>query len=487
MTAESGRHGRKPSLDEFGEQLHAFLEHVQRETNVPGIAAAVSLEGARVFASAGTLALDSVDPLTRHTRFHLGCITKLYVSIVILELVRSGSLDLDAALEAYLPELAGCTHGKCVTLAHLLSHTSGYRGSSIHEPGTLQMDWHDLVEWLRSTPRHFEPGTVFSYEHTETVIAAEVVRRVTGRSALAHVRARLFEPLGLTGDALAGTGPGAAAGQHVLDPATRRFKQVHWADLAASAGPPPAIWEAAFSPDSMSLDALLATAELIIGQSRPRTDLEAALAPATLNLLQRPAVAVPRLTSGPLAETAPAAFGLGAGRWRDGFYGIGGSTYGQCQGFRFDAHLGAAVAVGVNVLQPYLRDLVIGRICEALAAPDGDGMAECDLEVDLAALSGDYRGPGTSRVLASFADDRLELVFESAATPLRLRAEVSRGTDGGLRLSCVSPQLSIGFFWEPDGCNVGLMVGVHAYKRVPPCPARGERADEPASNGETRK
>src|SRR5690606_38097267 len=365
-----------------------------------------------------------------------------------------------------LPARRGTMHGETVTLSHLLSHTSGYRGLNVMEPGTLSMRWDDLVEHLGSAPQHFTPGTVFSYEHSESVVVGEIVRRVTGESATALISETIFARLGLTPHTLGNGDAPFAAGQHVLDPSTRRFKQVRWSDLAAagvSALPPE--WEAAFSRHALSVEALVSIAELVMGQHGSLLR-RAPLSAATLSLLQRQAVEIVPVIGGPLAETLPATFGLGASRWRDGFCGIAGATYGQCQGFRFDARTGIAVAVGVNAQQRYLRDLVIGRICETLAgAGTEDASPTPPPDFDLEDAAGEYHGARNDRLLVDVDDGRLAIVLESGALPMKIRAEVVRGPEGRLVLSSPLPELAVGLF-RTDDDDFGIMIGVSAYRRV---------------------
>jgi len=447
---------------ELRRSLHAFLAHVQRETRVPGIAVALSIEGARIGASIGVAALGRDEPITTATPFHLGCITKLLLSIVVLELASQGRLDLGTPVEDYLPELRGTIHGNAVTLSHLLSHTSGYRGLNIMAPGTLSMRWSDLVDYLRSAPRHFTPGTVFSYEHSESVVVGEIIRRVTGESAAGLISETIFARLGLAPRALGNDdGTPSAAGRHVLDPATRRFEPVRWPGLGAGELAPE--WEAAFSKDALSVAALVTIAELVMGQHGSLVR-HAPLSAATLAMLQRPVVEIVPVIGGALAETLPTTFGLGAAHWRDGFCGIAGATYGQCQGLRFDARTGIAVAVGINAQQRYLRDLVIGRICERLA---GTRAAAQVAPPDFAFedVVGEYHGARNDRLLADVDDGRLVLVLESAAAPMKIRAEIVRASDGRLVLSSPVPELSLGVF-RTDDDDYGIMIGVSAYRRV---------------------
>jgi CubicO group peptidase (beta-lactamase class C family) len=50
---------------------------------------------------------------------------------------------------------------------------------------------------LRAAPPLFAPGSVFSYEHTESVLLAEIVRRSTGRASLELIAEQLLAPLGI--------------------------------------------------------------------------------------------------------------------------------------------------------------------------------------------------------------------------------------------------------------------------------------------------
>jgi CubicO group peptidase (beta-lactamase class C family) len=457
-----------PKTDSLQEQLNGFLAHVHRETRVPGIGAAISVQGRRIHSSVGVLAKDEEEPLTKDSEFHLGCITKLFVSVVVLELVWEKVLDLTASLGEYLPELRNTAHGKSVTLAHLLSHTSGYRGLNIFEHNVLAMDWSALIDYLHAAPQDFLPGTVFNYEHSEAVLAGEIVRRATGKSVIAHIDQRIFEAAGISVGIVEPRRRTSKlqVGQHLADPKVQ-YKQVFLGDLIGDSSTAlSSIWESSFSKYSVSLDGLLAITEYLMGQSTRLGVDGPAMSASTLSLLQRPAVCLPTMISGPLPELMPITYGLGAAHWRDGFYGIGGATYGQCQGFRFDPRLGAGVVVGVNALQPHLRDIVIGRICESLGNFERDERSAPITEFELHDLVGEYQGPGTNRVFASLDAERLDILIETGTTTAKVHAEIVYEPGEGLILSATAPFLSIGFFREHDNGDVGLMIGMNAYKRV---------------------
>lgn len=64
-------------------------------------------------------------PNTNQTKYKIASITKLFTSVLILQLHEQGRLDLNRTIGTYLPDYAGEGSGK-VTIHQLLNHTSGF-------------------------------------------------------------------------------------------------------------------------------------------------------------------------------------------------------------------------------------------------------------------------------------------------------------------------------------------------------------------------
>jgi len=189
-------------------RMDALAARVREETQIPGIVLGASVDGRRTYAAAGTSIAGERRRLGKSATFALGCASKLPLAISAHELARRGALDLENPIAAYLPELHDCTCGETVLCEHLLSHTSGYRGTNIFDRRTRALDWDGLVAYLQAAPQLFPPGTVFSYEHTESVLLSEIVRRIGG-AAPSNVQATEREA--------------ENAGRHVFDERTGRF------------------------------------------------------------------------------------------------------------------------------------------------------------------------------------------------------------------------------------------------------------------------
>jgi CubicO group peptidase (beta-lactamase class C family) len=433
-------------------QLEGFVTRIQRETGVPGIGVAVHVAGERLEAHAGARRAGEPLPIGPDARYHLGCVTKLLLAMAALELVHCGLLDLNAAVGDYLAELRGSRHGRGVRLAHLLSHTSGYRGTNLLDDATRVKHWDDFVAYLERTPALFSPGTVFSYEHTESVLLAEIVRRVAGRDTLEHIAEHYLRPLGVEPGVL-GAVDARDAGRHRFDARSASFVAL---DDTRSAAP---FWLPAFSAYTVTVADLLAVAEAAMDENAGLLSSE------TLAALATTVVRLPPAAGGPLSELLPVGFGLGTGELRDGCRGNTGISAGQCVGLRFDASKRVAIAVALNAAAPHVRDFILATLAAELVRRPAPLQAP-PFGFDFSALAGTYVGPGNGIVHARCDRERLvcEIGREHKAGTLSL--ELSLDAAGRLQLRSPVPQLSIGFFAEPQEGAIGLMLGLSAYRRV---------------------
>jgi len=437
-------------------QLFQFAERVQRETGVPGIGVGVSIAGERLEIYAGTRSAGRALPLGADSRYHLGCATKLLLAMLVLELANGGVLELGASVAEYVPELRRTHHGRHVRIAHLLSHTSGYRGTHILDEATRVDDWDGFVRYLENAPTLFAPGTVFSYEHTESVLLGEVVRRVTGQPSLDLLVSRLLLPLEIEPGIFGGAADERDAGRHGFDGASRSFVPL---DTAPTIAP---FWLPAFSAFTVTLGDLLAIAESALGVQRRDARL---LSDRTLGALATSVVRLPPCVGGPLSELLPVAFGLGTAELRDKCRGNTGISAGQCLGLRFDAETGIAMAVALNATAPHVRDFVLSTIASELVRRV-PRQASAPFELDLARLQGTYLGPGGGVVRAHCEDEHLVLTIGREHRRETLTAELSLDAAGRLALRSPVPQLSVGFFAAPEDDGMALMLGLSAYRRV---------------------
>ncbi|HVM14437.1 MAG TPA: serine hydrolase domain-containing protein [Egibacteraceae bacterium] len=177
-------------------------------------------------------------PMQPDTPFHYASVTKLYTATAVMQLWEQGSVDLDAAITAYLPaaltdglhRLDGVDRSDQVTVRHLLAHTSGlpdyFLDTSKGQPSLTdritQADFafgiDDVVARVRRLPAHFPPQDPAAarqrarYCDTNFQLLGAIVAAVTGRPFQDTVAAQILGPLGLDDTWFAGHPRGASAG-----------------------------------------------------------------------------------------------------------------------------------------------------------------------------------------------------------------------------------------------------------------------------------
>lgn len=137
-------------------------------------------------------------PATTGTLFDLASLTKVVTTVVTLQLIDDGLLDLDAPVGKVLPELASAPDDlgrRRVTARHLLTHTAGL---PVHHP-----IWRDgatreaRLEAALRAPLQSEPGVERAYCDLGFIALGIMVERLRGDSLETVVRTRVTEPLGL--------------------------------------------------------------------------------------------------------------------------------------------------------------------------------------------------------------------------------------------------------------------------------------------------
>jgi hypothetical protein len=294
---------------------------------------------------------------------------------------------------------------------------------------------------------------VFSYEHTESLLLAEIVRRIVRQDTLEHIALSYLAPLGIEPGTLGTTADGRDAGRHVFDARTARFVALRTLPAMTP------FWLPAFSAFTVTVTELRAIAEAA-------TDGQAGLlATQTLAALATTVVRLPSTAGGPLSELAPIGFGLGTAELRDGCRGNTGISAGQCVGWRFDAGERVAIVVALNAAAPHVRDFILATLAAELVRRPAARDAT-PFELDFAELEGTYVGPGRGVVRARVNGGRLVCEIGREHKTETLRVELSLDATGRLSLRSPVPQLSIGFFAEPQSGAMGLMLGLSAYRRT---------------------
>jgi CubicO group peptidase (beta-lactamase class C family) len=121
---------------------------------------------------------------------------KPITAVAVLQLSERGMLNVDDPIEKFIPEF-GAGGKQDITIRHVLTHTGGFRLVSNNWSSEA---WDSII--ARICASQIEPGWVPGERAGYHVasgwfILGELVQRVVGRPYAEHVRAEIFEPLGM--------------------------------------------------------------------------------------------------------------------------------------------------------------------------------------------------------------------------------------------------------------------------------------------------
>ena len=138
-------------------------------------------------------------PTGPDTVYILASISKPIAVCGLMLLVERGDVVLSDRVQSYLPEFEG-EHKDKARVWHLLSHTSGLP-DQLPENTELRRAHAPLNRFVAGalkTPLLYEPGKGFGYQSMGTLLAGEIVERVTGRRLRDFLQNELFQPLAMT-------------------------------------------------------------------------------------------------------------------------------------------------------------------------------------------------------------------------------------------------------------------------------------------------
>ena len=175
----------------------------------PGVAVLVRKDGRNLLSRGyGVRERRTRAAIDARSDFRLASVTKQLTAAAIVLLVRDGRLRYDEPLTEALPGFP--EYGRAVTIRHLLTHTGGLldyeelmdraeaAGAPRWTPERQIQDDEALALIQKETKGRFAPGSRWAYSNSGYVVLGLVAARADGRRFGDVLRARIFEPLGMT-------------------------------------------------------------------------------------------------------------------------------------------------------------------------------------------------------------------------------------------------------------------------------------------------
>lgn len=170
--------------------------------DAPGIAFGLIKNDTIIYSDAhGVKSLDTKEPLTSHSLFHMASVSKPFVATAIVQLIEQGKIDLDEKLTHYLPYYRMADERyKDITIKHMLTHTSGIPNINDYEWDKPQYDDGAIERYARSQKDFkldFTPGEKFNYSNPAFDILCDVIAKVSDMTFEEYMKKNIFEPIGM--------------------------------------------------------------------------------------------------------------------------------------------------------------------------------------------------------------------------------------------------------------------------------------------------
>ncbi|MDQ0113995.1 serine hydrolase domain-containing protein [Paenibacillus harenae] len=316
------------------------LDELRKIYYVPGASLAVLVDGEIKALACGLLHQGTGVEATTDSLFQIGSISKVYTAVLVMQLVDSGELDLDASVKDVIPELT-VPGTEAITIRQLLCHSSGLTSDFTIDTGRGDDCLARYIEACNGLRLESSPGTVVSYSSLGYNVLGRIVEVVTNQTWDDALRDRLLVPLGL-------------AGTVTLPEEVLRFRAAmgHLAGGVGQIPEPAPFWNLLPRSSGPSGGALCATAADLILFAQ--MNLNGGLAPDNTRLLASKSVAAMQR----LAAETPDKWTSGNIGWGLGWmiydwngvpvFGHDGATIGQNGYLRIVPGSGVAIALLTN-------------------------------------------------------------------------------------------------------------------------------------------
>lgn len=191
--------------------VQSYLDEWRTASGVPGVTVGIVTKDGRVLGFASGESDTATHRAMQPTDLMLaGSTGKTLFAAVALQLIDSGTLDLDAPISTYLgtrPWFSRLPNAKDVTVRQLMTHTSGIVRYEFNETFTADLRanvgriWtpEEQIAYLFGTPPPFAAGQGWEYSDTNYLVLGLIVEQITGAKYYDLIRDRLLTPLKLSG------------------------------------------------------------------------------------------------------------------------------------------------------------------------------------------------------------------------------------------------------------------------------------------------
>jgi CubicO group peptidase (beta-lactamase class C family) len=186
-------------------ELLDSIRHIMAQEHIPGQLLVLATRDSVLYAGGlGVANVTTRQPVTAHTLFRIGSISKSFTALALLQLVAQGKINLNDEVRKIAPEVPINNPWEAtdpVRVVHLLEHTAGfddlhfnhYLNHTATDPPTLTS-----IAIMRAELRcRWRPGERMSYSNVGYLVAGYLLEKRSGQPYDQYVTQHLLRPLGM--------------------------------------------------------------------------------------------------------------------------------------------------------------------------------------------------------------------------------------------------------------------------------------------------
>ena len=183
-------------------KINDFLNDIVQSHHLAGVSVGI-VKNSKVFSEfgIGVRNLQTQEPITPESLFHLASISKLFTATGVMQLIEKGKLSLEESLLEIIPELKiEAPFGEAMTIRHLLSHTSGIPDITDYGWDSPEYDEKALERYVHSLDIAplFHPGSKFLYSNMAYEILGYLISKISEMTFEDYIKANILDPLGMS-------------------------------------------------------------------------------------------------------------------------------------------------------------------------------------------------------------------------------------------------------------------------------------------------
>lgn len=178
------------TTNNYSEDLEILLQNYVKNTSAVGIVVGLIENGKTSYFSQGLENINEPNQISEHSIFEIGSISKVFTTLLLMDQVDKGNMQLDDPIEQYLPCEVPEKNGKKITLYHLATHTSGlprlpknlsFWNMDFSNP-YKDYDKEDLYDFLNSYQLPRSPGQTYEYSNVGMGLLGHILTLYTGKT-----------------------------------------------------------------------------------------------------------------------------------------------------------------------------------------------------------------------------------------------------------------------------------------------------------------